>query len=85
MVLGVGGSDFETELARMAPMTGGVEPIGTEELQRRVAKAQALMREQGVDALYLDTSTNLRYFTGIALGLTERLHGAIIPAEGDLA
>jgi Xaa-Pro dipeptidase len=85
MVLGVGGSDFETELAGMRPMTGEVVPIGTEELRGRVAKAQGLMREQGVDALYLDTSTNLRYFTGIELKLTERLHGAVIPAEGELA
>ncbi len=43
------------------------------------------MREQGVQALYLDTSTNLAYFTGIGLKLTERLHGAVIPAEGDIA
>ncbi len=85
MVLGVGGSTFEAELARMAPMTDGVLPISTQELQGRVAKAQGLMREQGIDALYLDTSTNLAYFTGISLKLTERLHGAVIPVEGELA
>ncbi len=85
MVLGVGGSNFEAELARMAPVTAGVTPIPVEELKQRVAKAQRLMREQGVDALYLDTSTNLRYFTGIALTPTERLHGAVIPAEGEVA
>ena len=82
MVLGVGGSTFAAELERMAPMAGSAVPIGVEELQARVAKAQLLMREQGLDALYLDSSTNLRYFTGIMLNLTERLHGAIIPAEG---
>lgn len=85
MVLGVGGSTFEAELARMAPMTGGVVPISTAELQARVAKAQTLMKAQGIDALYLDTSTNLAYFTGVALKLTERLHGAVIPAEGEIA
>lgn len=85
MVLGVGGSSFEAELALMSPMTGAVAPITADELQRRVARAQTLMREQRIDALYLDTSTNLRYFTGISLGLTERLHGAVIPAEGELA
>ena len=85
MVLGVGGSSFEAELARMAPMTQGAVPITVAELRQRVARAQALMREQGVDALYLDTSTNLRYFTGVALTLTERLHGAVIPAEGEVA
>ncbi len=85
MVLGVGGSSFEAELARMQPMTGHFEPISTEEYAQRIARAQALMREQGIDALYLDTSTNLRYFTGVELKLTERLHGAIIPAEGAVA
>ncbi len=85
MVQGVGGSSFAAELERMRPMIAGVQPIAVEEYQARVARAQLLMREQGVDALYLDTSTNLRYFTGIALGLTERLHGAVIPAEGEVA
>ncbi|MDQ2804905.1 MAG: Xaa-Pro peptidase family protein [Pseudomonadota bacterium] len=85
MVLGVGGSTFSAELGRMASMTGAAVPISTAELMQRIAKAQRLMREQGIDALYLDTSTNLRYFTGIPLGLTERLHGAVIPAEGALA
>src|SRR4051794_32463033 len=85
MVLGVGGSSFEAGVGRVRPMTGGAVPIGADEHQRRVEKAQQLMREQGVDALYLDTSTNLRYFTGIELKLTERLHGAVIPAEGEIA
>ena len=85
MVQGVGGSSFEAELAAMAPMTAGAAPIGTAELVQRVEKAQALLREHGIQALYLDTSTSLRYFTGIALGLTERLHGAIIPATGEIA
>jgi len=82
MTAGVGGSTFEAELARLAPMTKGVQPIAAAELQARIAKAQQLMREEGIQALYLDTSTNLRYFTGVALHLTERLHGAVIPADG---
>ena len=69
----------------MRPMAGRAEPIATAEFQARVAKAQGLMRDQGVQALYLDTSTNLHYFTGVALKLTERLHGAVIPAEGPIA
>ncbi len=85
MVIGVGGSNFAAELARMVPMTDTVVPISVGELQQRIARAQALMRAQGVQALYLDTSTGLRYFTGIVLNLTERLHGAIIPVEGEIA
>ena len=85
MVIGVGGSNFAAELARMAPMTGSAAPIGPVELRARVAQAQSHMRSQGVHALYLDSSTGLRYFTGLALNLSERLHGAIIPADGEIA
>src|SRR5580700_8106632 len=85
MTIGVGGSTFAAELARMSPMLDGAEPISLAELQQRVEKAQRLMREQGLQALYLDTSTSLHYFTGIPLKLTERLHGAIIPAQGEVS
>ncbi len=85
MTVGVGGSTFAAELARMSPMLEGVEPITVAELTRRVEKAQHLLRAQGMHALYLDTSTSLHYFTGIPLKLTERLHGAIIPANGEIA
>ena len=85
MTIGVGGSSFEAELAKLKPMTDGIEPIAVAEFKQRIAKAQALLREQGLQALYLDTSTSLAYFTGIQLNLTERLHGAVIPVEGEIA
>ena len=85
MTIGVGGSSFEAEFAKLSPMTDGIVPIAEAELRGRMHKAQALMRAQGVQALYLDTSTNLAYFTGVGLKLTERLHGAVIPAEGEIA
>ena len=84
MSIGVGGSSFEAELAKLEAMAAGVAPIAVGEFKARIAKAQRLLREQGLQALYLDTSTNLHYFTGIELKLTERLHGAIIPAEGEV-
>lgn len=84
MTIGVGGSSFEAELARLNPMTSGIAPIAVAEFKARVEKAQSLLREQGLQALYLDTSANLHYFTGIELKLSERLHGAIVPAEGEI-
>ncbi|WP_159994136.1 Xaa-Pro peptidase family protein [Roseomonas sp. 18066] len=84
MTLGVGGSSFAEELEKLKPMTDGIVPIAVAEFQARIEKAQALLRAQGLAALYLDTSTSLHYFTGIELKLSERLHGAIIPAEGEL-
>lgn len=84
MTIGVGGSSFEEELARLSPPTSRSVAIGLDEYRARIAKAQELLRDGGHQALYLDTSTSLRYFTGIDLALTERLHGAIVPAEGEV-
>ena len=47
-------------------------------------KPASLRQPQGIDALYLDASTSLFYFTGLRLWATERLHGAVIPARGEL-
>jgi Xaa-Pro dipeptidase len=84
MTQGVGGSTIEQELAGMRPMRDGVSPIGKEEHRRRIAKAQSIMREKGIAALHLDASTSTFYFTGLRLKGSERLHGVVIPAEGDL-
>ena len=52
MTTGVGGSTAEKELAGMSSMRGDVPPIGVEERLKRIARAQAIMREKGIDALY---------------------------------
>ena len=82
MTRGVGGSSVEAELAAMEDMGAGAAPIDDVEYAERVARAQRLMAEEGVDALYLDTSPNLLYFTGLSLRPSERLHGAVLPREG---
>ena len=84
MTIGVGGSTVEAELAAMTSMRGDAPPIGDAERLGRIERAQALMRKAGVDAMWLDVSTSLTYFTGLKLGRSERLHGAVLPARGDL-
>ncbi len=61
------------------------QPIGVEERQARVRKAQKLMQKHGVSALLLESGSALVYFTGIRWWQSERYTGAIIPAEGDIA
>ncbi|HJZ19970.1 MAG TPA: hypothetical protein VJ226_03380 [Bradyrhizobium sp.] len=46
MTVGVGGSTAEAELATMKNMRGDVPPIGVDERLRRIARAQAIMREK---------------------------------------
>jgi Xaa-Pro aminopeptidase len=84
MTIGVGGSTAERELAAMASMRGDVPPIGVEERLKRIARAQAIMREKGIDALYLDVSSSMVYFTGLNFRRTERMHSAVLPAKGDI-
>ena len=85
MTVGVGGKTPEQALAGLANMTAGAEPIGLGEYQARIARAQGLMRDQGVAAIYLNAGSNLRYFTGVKWSPSERMVGAVLPAEGPLA
>jgi Xaa-Pro dipeptidase len=84
MTVGVGGSTPEKELAAMRSMRGDVPPIGVDERLRRIARAQAIMREKGIDALYLDVSSSMTYFTGLKYRRTERNHSAVLPANGEI-
>lgn len=85
MTVGVGGKTPEQALAGLAKMTAGMEPIGLDEYQLRIAKAQSLMLEQGIAALYLNAGSNLYYFTGVKWSPSERMVGAVLPANGPLA
>lgn len=82
MTIGVGGSDHATELSKLSNMTINVSPIEVEEFQARITKATSLMREQNLDAIYLNAGSNLYYFTGTKWYASERLVGAIITANG---
>ena len=52
MTTGVGGSSAEAELMRISPKREGIVPISDAERLGRIDKAQRLMREQGIQALY---------------------------------
>ena len=84
MTIGVGGSNAETELARLSDMTDGIAPISNIEFISRIDKACALMRDHGIDAVYLNAGTNLYYFTGTRWGASERMVGAVLTQNGKL-
>jgi Xaa-Pro dipeptidase len=73
---------FEKSLAEFENVAAAIPAITVEELQARIDKLQGLMRDAGVKAVYLDTSTSLTYFTAMMLGASERMHGAVIPSSG---
>ena len=82
MTIGIGGVSPQQALEGLKNMTQGVEPIALSEFEVRIAKAQLIMQQQGIDAVYLNAGTNLYYFTGTRWYASERLVGAILPATG---
>lgn len=84
MTIGVGGSTPEQALARLRNMLEGVEPIGLSEYQARIERAQARMCELGIDAIFIGAGSNLEYFSGVRWSPSERLVGALLPADGAL-
>ena len=69
----------------LSPMTGGLPTITVEERQGRIDKARRLMRENDIDALFLEAGSSLLYYTGIQWWRSERMLGAVIPAQGEIA
>jgi Xaa-Pro dipeptidase len=72
-------------IRQLRRMTDGVVPITPEERKGRIEKAQRLMREQRIDAIYLEPGSSMFYFTGMRWGTSERMFAAVIPARGEIA
>jgi len=72
-------------IRQLRPMTDGVTPISDNERLARIEKAQKLMIENRIDAIYLESGSSLFYYTGVRWGNSERMFGAVIPARGELA
>ncbi len=75
-------TDFAATLTAFRPVTG--LPISQAERLARIAGLQARLVQDGVKAAWLDASTSLTYYTGLSLGLSERIHGALVPSAGAL-
>lgn len=82
--MSIGGKRIEQALATLTDMSAGAAPIGKDEYAARIVRAQAAMRANGIDALWLNAGTNLFYFTGMRWHPSERMVGAILPADGAL-
>jgi Xaa-Pro dipeptidase len=73
----------EPDLSALSDMTGAAQPIGEGERKARIARAQDLMRANGIGAVVIEAGSSLIYFTGVRWGRSERLTCAILPVEGE--
>jgi Xaa-Pro dipeptidase len=69
--------------ADLKSLTTNIIPIGRVERAARIAKAQRLMRANGIGAILIEPGSSLNYFTGVQWWRSERLTCAVIPVEGD--
>ena len=73
----------EPDLSALTDITGDARPIDAAERRGRLARAQGLMRANGIGAVLVEAGSSLTYFTGIRWGRSERLTAAVIPVEGE--
>ena len=64
-------------------MTAGIVPITDDERRARIARAQQLMEEQKIDAIFMEGGPACFYFVGMRWGQSERTFGVVIPARGE--
>ena len=58
-------------------------PISSAERLGRLAKARALMQQNGIGSVIVESGSSLDYLTGVEWHRSERLTAAVIPASGD--
>ncbi|PNB50554.1 peptidase, partial [Pseudomonas sp. FW305-130] len=73
----------EPDLGGLRNLASGATPIGPDERRARIARAQALMKAQGIGAVLIESGSSLVYFTGVTWFRSERLTAVILPVEGE--
>lgn len=73
----------EIDTSDLRSITTDIVPIGREERAARIAKAQDLMRRNGLSAVMIESGASLIYFTGVRWGRSERLTAAVLPVSGE--
>lgn len=73
-------TDLGSALSHFRPVSA--RAIGDNELRARISGLQSRMIRDGVKAVWLDASSSLQYYTGLSLGLSERIHGTLVPSVG---
>jgi Xaa-Pro dipeptidase len=77
--------DVPESIRKLRKMTDGIAPISLDERRDRIEKARRLMRENKIDAIYLEPGSSMFYYTGMRWSTSERMFALVIPARGEIA
>ena len=78
-------NDLPEAIRLLQPSLGDIVPISVTERKNRIGKAQQLMSQYKMDAIFLEGTTTCFYYTGMRWGQSERTFGVVIPAKGAIA
>jgi Xaa-Pro dipeptidase len=72
-------------IRKLSSMTDDVLPISIDERRSRIEKARRLMKENRIDAIYIEPGSSMSYFTGMRWSTSERMFAVVIPARGEIS
>lgn len=75
----------DDNFSNLKPMTDGINQINVDDRLKRLEKARELMKNNNIDAVYIESGSSLKYFAGISWWPSERMMAMIIPANGDVS
>jgi Xaa-Pro dipeptidase len=78
-------NDLPEAIRPLQSSLGDIIPISVTERKNRIGKAQQLMSQYKMDAIFLEGTTTCFYYTGMRWGQSERTFGVVIPAKGAIA
>src|SRR6266446_978263 len=77
--------DLPESIRKLPKMTDGIVPISLDERRARMETARRLMRQNRIDAIYIEPGTTMFYYTGMRWSTSERMLAMVIPARGEIA
>ncbi len=77
--------DVPDSIRKLGKMTDGIVPISLDERRVRIENVRRLMRENRIDAIYIEPGSSMFYYTGMRWSTSERMFALVIPARGELA
>ena len=77
--------DLPESIRKLTKMTDGIVPISLDERRARIENARRLMRQNRIDAIYVEPGASMFYYTGMRWSTSERMFAMVIPARGEIA
>jgi Xaa-Pro dipeptidase len=77
--------DLPDSIRKLRKMTDGITAVSLDERRARIEKARRLMRENKIDAIYIEPGSSMFYYTGMRWSTSERMFAVVIPARGEIA